>query len=60
MKAMTLNGVRGRTELKHEISQSDCFLLRNRLKLAMETDPNDPRPLIRDLYVQSLSIGNSL
>jgi hypothetical protein len=53
MKAMSLNGVRGRYELKHEISKMDCYLLRNRLKHVMQPDPhakNDGKYLIRSVY----------
>lgn len=53
MKAMTLNGVQGRTELKHEISKMDCYLLRNRLKHVMEVDPyanKDGKYSIRSVY----------
>jgi hypothetical protein len=53
MKAMSLNGVKGRTELKHEIAKMDCFLLRNRLKLVMKVDPHakkDGKYLIRSVY----------
>ena len=53
MKAMSLNGVQGRHELKHEISQMDCYLLRNRLKHFMEVDPHankDGKYLIRSVY----------
>ncbi|WP_202171395.1 polyphosphate polymerase domain-containing protein [Bacillus sp. USDA818B3_A] len=53
MKALSLNGVRGRYELKHEISKMDCFLLRNRLKHVMQPDPhakNDGKYLIRSVY----------
>jgi hypothetical protein len=53
MKSMSLNGVRGRYELKHEISKMDCYLLRNRLKHVMLSDPhakNDGKYLIRSVY----------
>jgi len=53
MNAMTLNGVKGRTELKHEISKMDCYLLRNRLKHVMEVDPHankDGKYFIRSVY----------
>lgn len=53
MKAMSLNGVQGRHELKHEITKSDCYLLRNRLKHFMEVDPHankDGKYLIRSVY----------
>ncbi|MDF2037079.1 polyphosphate polymerase domain-containing protein [Cytobacillus oceanisediminis] len=53
MKSMSLNGVRGRYELKHEISKMDCFLLRNRLRHVMQPDPhakNDGKYLIRSVY----------
>ncbi|APH06817.1 polyphosphate polymerase domain-containing protein [Bacillus weihaiensis] len=53
MKAMTLNGVQGRTELKHELSKMDCYLLRNRLKHVMEVDPyanKDGKYFIRSVY----------
>lgn len=53
MEAMSLNGVKGRTELKHEITKMDCFLLRNRLKHVMKVDPHakkDGKYLIRSVY----------
>lgn len=53
MKAMTLNGLKGRIELKHEITKMDCYLLRNKLKHYMKTDPhakNDGKYLIRSVY----------
>ena len=53
MKAMTLNGMQGRSELKHEITKMDCYLLRNRLKHYMEVDPhanNDGKYVIRSVY----------
>jgi hypothetical protein len=53
LKSMTLNGVRGRYELKHELSKMDCYLLRNRLKHVMQSDPhatNDGKYLIRSVY----------
>lgn len=53
MKAMALNGVQGRTELKHEMTQMDCFLLRNKLKHFMDVDPHahqDGKYLIRSVY----------
>lgn len=53
MKAMSLNGVQGRHELKHEITKMDCYLLRNRLRHYMEVDPhakNDGKYLIRSVY----------
>jgi VTC domain len=53
MLAMSLNGVRGRYELKHEISKMDCYLLRNRLKHIMQPDPhakNNGKYLIRSVY----------
>lgn len=53
MEAQTLNGVKGRTELKHEITKMDCYLLRHRLKHIMEIDPHankDGKYLIRSVY----------
>lgn len=53
MKAMSLNGVKGRTELKHEITKMDCHLLREKLKHVMKTDPHakkDGKYLIRSVY----------
>jgi hypothetical protein len=53
MEAMSLNGMRGRHELKHEMTRMDCYLLRNRLKHYMEVDPhakNDGKYLIRSVY----------
>ena len=53
MKTMSLNGVQGRHELKHEITQIDCFLLRSKLKHVMDIDPhadNDGKYLIRSVY----------
>ncbi|TKC16777.1 polyphosphate polymerase domain-containing protein [Robertmurraya kyonggiensis] len=53
MKSMSLNGTRGRYELKHEISKMDCYLLRNRLMHVMQPDPhakNDGKYLIRSVY----------
>ncbi|WP_062109886.1 polyphosphate polymerase domain-containing protein [Bacillus niameyensis] len=53
MKTMCLNGIQGRTELKHEMTKMDCFLLRNRLKHYMQTDPNanhNGTYLIRSVY----------
>lgn len=50
---MTVNGVRGRYELKHEISEMDCYLLRNRLKHLMQPDPHaksNGKYLIRSVY----------
>ena len=53
MEAMSLNGVRGRTELKHEITEMDCYLLRNKLKHFMKVDQHakkDGKYLIRSVY----------
>lgn len=53
MEAMRLNGVMGRTELKHEITKMDCYLLRNKLKHVMKVDPHaskDGKYLIRSVY----------
>ncbi|MCA1057621.1 polyphosphate polymerase domain-containing protein [Rossellomorea aquimaris] len=53
MKTMKLNGVQGRTEIKHELSKMDCYLLRNRLKHVMEVDPyanKDGKYFIRSVY----------
>lgn len=40
MKALCLNGVQGRRELKHEMTKMECYLLRNKLKHYMEIDPH--------------------
>ncbi|MFD2213519.1 polyphosphate polymerase domain-containing protein [Metabacillus endolithicus] len=53
MKAMNLNGTKGRRELKHEMTQMECYLLRNKLKHYMEVDPHanrDGKYLIRSVY----------
>lgn len=53
MEGMRLNGVMGRTELKHEITKMDCYLLRNRLKHFMKVDPHaqkDGKYFIRSVY----------
>lgn len=53
MKTMSLNGVQGRHELKHEITVMDCYLLRNKLIHVMDIDPhahNDGKYLIRSVY----------
>jgi hypothetical protein len=53
VKAMTLNGVQGRYELKHEITKMDCYLLRSKLQHVMTADPNannDGKYLIRSVY----------
>ena len=53
MEAKTLNGLKGRTELKHELNKIDCYLLRNKLKHVMEVDPHatkDGKYLIRSVY----------
>ncbi len=53
MQAMNLNVVKGRSELKHEITKMDCYLLRNKLKHFMKKDPhakNDGKYLIRSVY----------
>ncbi|WP_175637869.1 polyphosphate polymerase domain-containing protein [Metabacillus schmidteae] len=53
MKAMTLNGSKGRRELKHEMTKMEVFLLRNKLKHYMEVDPhakNDGKYFIRSVY----------
>ncbi len=53
MEARRLNGVMGRTELKHEITKMDCHLLRNKLKHVMKIDPyakKDGKYLIRSVY----------
>lgn len=57
MKVMNLNGVRGRYELKHEISKMDCIILRDRLTHVMQQDPhakNDGKYLIRSVYFDNL------
>ncbi len=44
---------KGRTELKHYITKSDYFLLRNRLKAVMNTDPHaglDGTYIVRSVY----------
>ncbi|WP_400244342.1 polyphosphate polymerase domain-containing protein [Niallia sp. JL1B1071] len=53
MEAQKLDGLNGRTELKHELNQIDCYLLRNKLKHVMEVDPhatNNGKYLIRSVY----------
>ncbi len=53
MKTMSLNGIQGRHELKHEMTKTDCYLLRNRLKYYMEVDPHankNGKYLIRSVY----------
>lgn len=53
MEARRLNGVMGRTELKHEITKMDCYFLRNKLKHYMKVDPyakKDGKYLIRSVY----------
>lgn len=53
MEARRLNGVMGRTELKHEITKIDCYLLRSKLKHFMKIDPyakKDGKYLIRSVY----------
>jgi hypothetical protein len=57
MLAMSLNGVKGRRELKHEMTQMDCYLLRNKLQHFMEIDPhakNDGKYMIRSVYFDNL------
>lgn len=49
----SLTGLKGRRELKHEISKMDCYLLRNKLKHYMELDPHANSKgtyLIRSVY----------
>ena len=54
MITMGLDGLKGRRELKHEMTKADCFLLRNKLKHFMEVDPhaadNEGKYLIRSVY----------
>ncbi|MDT8862074.1 polyphosphate polymerase domain-containing protein [Alkalihalobacillus sp. MEB130] len=53
MNSMELQGIKGRRELKHEITKMDCYLLRNKLKHYMEVDPHagkDGTYLIRSVY----------
>jgi len=53
MESQRLNGLSGRTELKHELNKLDCYLLRNKLKHVMEVDPyanKDGKYLIRSVY----------
>lgn len=53
MKAISLNGVKGRRELKHEVTSLDCYLLRSKLKHFMKLDPhakNNGKYLIRSVY----------
>lgn len=50
---MTLNGSKGRRELKHEMTQREVFLLRSKLKHYMEVDPHaksDGKYFIRSVY----------
>lgn len=57
MKAMSLNGVKGRRELKHEMTSLDCYLLRNKLKHFMKPDPHakiNGKYLIRSVYFDNL------
>lgn len=57
MESMRLNGARGRTELKHEITKMDCYLLRTRLRHVMKVDPhatNNGKYLIRSVYFDNL------
>lgn len=57
MQAKTLNGVQGRTELKHELSKMDCYLLRHRLKHVMEVDPHaneEGKYHIRSVYFDNI------
>ncbi|MGG4490909.1 polyphosphate polymerase domain-containing protein [Metabacillus idriensis] len=53
MEAMSKNCVKGRTELKHEMTKMDCYLLRNKLKHVMKADPHakkDGKYFIRSVY----------
>ncbi|SDZ26340.1 VTC domain-containing protein [Evansella caseinilytica] len=53
METNSINGLKGRSELKHEITRMDCFLLRNKLKHYMDVDPyakNDGMYSIRSVY----------
>ncbi|WP_226668798.1 polyphosphate polymerase domain-containing protein [Metabacillus litoralis] len=53
MDTFSLNGSKGRREIKHEITKMDCYLLRNKLKHYMNVDPHandDGKYLIRSVY----------
>ncbi|MFF5398961.1 VTC domain-containing protein [Peribacillus butanolivorans] len=47
-----MNGLKGRSELKHPITKADCYLLRNNLQNFMKLDPHghDGKYLIRSVY----------
>ncbi|WP_407269951.1 polyphosphate polymerase domain-containing protein [Radiobacillus sp. PE A8.2] len=51
--SLGIDGVKGRNELKHEMTKIDCYLLRNKLKYVMDNDPytnKDGKYLIRSVY----------
>lgn len=53
MDTFSLNGSKGRREIKHEITNLDCYLLRNKLKHYMDVDPHakdDGKYFIRSVY----------
>ncbi|MDY7224453.1 polyphosphate polymerase domain-containing protein [Halalkalibacterium halodurans] len=57
MNTFSLNGVKGRRELKHEMTKMDCYLLRKKLKHFMNADPyakRDGTYLIRSVYFDNL------
>ncbi|WP_042352414.1 polyphosphate polymerase domain-containing protein [Bacillus massiliigorillae] len=53
MKNLGINVEKGRSELKHAITKADCYLLRNKLRTVMKTDPHanqDGKYVIRSVY----------
>ena len=57
MRAQEIRGQKGRQELKHALNQGDYYLLRNKLKYLMKSDPHtneDGKYVIRSVYFDNL------
>ncbi len=58
IRSIGLDGLKGRRELKFEMTTMDCYLLRNKLKHFMEIDPHankDGKYLIRSVYFDNFN-----
>ena len=57
MRDIGIHSQKGRQELKHALNQMDCYLLRNKMKHFMESDPNtndDGKYVIRSVYFDNI------
>ena len=57
MRDLGVHVQKGRQELKHALNQMDCYLLRNKMKHFMESDPHtneDGKYVIRSVYFDNM------